>query len=249
MTKYCSVGYFFSRRRLFGVLVVTCASLAISSHALWRGRAFLGAPASRRHAREARNNVDVGKTPPASARAGLLPGRRVHRHNENRCRFATYETPGEPPWPQAGFRSWTARAPAARTRRVSHVSEPGQRIDTVPGVPNDGNRRGFSAPWTVKRAVRKPSAQDARESMEAQIVANPAGAPIAPGTGGVRKLRRAGSGRGKRGGIRTICYYRADPAAVCLPMACATANREGMKPADRKGQSRLAAEIRRDEAK
>ena len=37
----------------------------------------LGAPASRRHAREARNNVDAGETP-------ALPGRRVHRHNKNR---------------------------------------------------------------------------------------------------------------------------------------------------------------------
>ena len=62
-------------------------------------------------------------------------------------------------------------------------------------------------------------------------------------------LHRAGSGRGKWGGIRTICYHRADPAAVCLPMACATADREDMKPADRKGRSRLAAEIQRDEAK
>ena len=31
-----------------------------------------GAPASRRHAREARDE-DAGETPPASARAGLLP--------------------------------------------------------------------------------------------------------------------------------------------------------------------------------
>ena len=101
----------------------------------------------------------------------------------------------------------------------------------------------------MKRAIGKSGAEDARESMEAQIVANPAGAPIVPGTGGVRKLRRAGSGRGKRGGIRTICYYRPAPAAVCLPMACATADREGMTPDDRKGRSRLAAEIKRGEAK
>ena len=69
--------------------------------------------------------------------------------------------------------------------------------------------------------------------MEAQVVANPAGAPIVPGTGG----------------IRAICYHRADPAAVCLPMACATADRDDMTPADRKGRSRLAAEIKRGEAK
>ena len=85
--------------------------------------------------------------------------------------------------------------------------------------------------------------------MEAQIVANPADAPAIPGTGGIRKLRWAGSGRGKRGGIRTIYYYHADPAAVYLPMAYAKADREDMKPADKKTWSRLAAEIKREETK
>ena len=87
---------------------------------------------------------------------------------------------------------------------------------------------------TYERAVRKLIAEEARERMEAQTVANPAGAPVVPETGGIRKLRWAGSGRGKRGGIRAICYYRADPAAVYLPMADAKADREDMKPADRK---------------
>ena len=102
---------------------------------------------------------------------------------------------------------------------------------------------------TWERAIRKLIAEDARERMEAQIVANPAGAPVIPGTGGIRKLRWAGSGRGKRGGIRTICYYHADPAAVYLPMAYAKADREDMKPADRKAWSRLAAELKKEEAK
>ena len=102
---------------------------------------------------------------------------------------------------------------------------------------------------TYERAIRKLIAEDARERMEAQIVANPADAPVIPGTGGIRKLRWAGSGRGKRGGIRTIYYYHADPAAVYLPMACAKADREDMKPADKKTWSRLAAEIKREETK
>ena len=40
--------------------------------------------------------------------------------------------------------------------------------------------------------------------METSIVAVPKASPILPGTGGIRKLRWAGSGRGKRGGIRTV---------------------------------------------
>ena len=102
---------------------------------------------------------------------------------------------------------------------------------------------------TYERAIRKLIAEDARERMEAQIVANPAGVPVVPGPGGIRELRWAGSGRGKRGGIRTIYYYHADPAAVCLPMACAKTDREDMKPADKKTWSRLVAEIKREETK
>ena len=40
---------------------------------------------------------------------------------------------------------------------------------------------------TYERAIRKLIAEDARERMEAQIVANPAGAPVIPGTEHVKK--------------------------------------------------------------
>ena len=50
-----------------------------------------------------------------------------------------------------------------------------------------------------------------RQAMEAAIVANPGAAPVIRGTGGIRKLRWMGSGRGKRGGIRTIYFHHAGP--------------------------------------
>ncbi len=50
--------------------------------------------------------------------------------------------------------------------------------------------------------------------MEAAIAADPGAAPLIQGTGGIRKLRRAGSERGKRGGIRTIYFYQAGPEAI-----------------------------------
>jgi hypothetical protein len=39
---------------------------------------------------------------------------------------------------------------------------------------------------------------------------NPLAGDLIPGTGGVRKLRYAASGRGKRGGARVIYYYLDD---------------------------------------
>lgn len=57
---------------------------------------------------------------------------------------------------------------------------------------------------TYERAIRKLLREDARREMEASIVAAPDAAPVIRGAGGIRKLRWAAAGRGKRGGIRTI---------------------------------------------
>ena len=40
-----------------------------------------------------------------------------------------------------------------------------------------------------------------------QIGANPEAGQLVPGTGGVRKIRWATAGQGKRGGARVIYYY------------------------------------------
>ena len=64
-----------------------------------------------------------------------------------------------------------------------------------------------------------------RQKMEAAIVADPSRAPLLRGTGGVRKLRWAGSGRGKQGGIRAIYFHHAGPEAIYMLTAYAKADR------------------------
>ena len=44
---------------------------------------------------------------------------------------------------------------------------------------------------------------------------------IIPGSGGIRKLRWAGSGRGKRGGLRVIYYWRNQQGEIWLLTAYA----------------------------
>lgn len=44
--------------------------------------------------------------------------------------------------------------------------------------------------------------------LQAQLMEHPDAGAIVPGSGGVRKLRWAVSGRGKRGGIRVIYYWK-----------------------------------------
>ena len=99
---------------------------------------------------------------------------------------------------------------------------------------------------TYERAVRKLLGEEARREMEAAIVAAPDAAPVIRGTGGIRKLRWAGSGRGKRGGIRTVYFYHAGPETVYLLTAYAKADREDLTPTDTRALSRLVAAIKRE---
>jgi hypothetical protein len=48
------------------------------------------------------------------------------------------------------------------------------------------------------------------------ISANPAAGDMMQGTGGARKVRFAGRGKGKRGGYRVITYYAAEDVPVFL---------------------------------
>ena len=99
---------------------------------------------------------------------------------------------------------------------------------------------------TYERAVRKLLGEEARREMEAAIVAAPDAAPVIRGTGGIRKLRWAGSGRGKRGGIRTVYFYHVDPETVYLLTAYAKAAREDLTPTDTRALSRLVAAIKKE---
>ena len=99
---------------------------------------------------------------------------------------------------------------------------------------------------TYERAVRKLLSEDDRREMEAAIVAAPDAAPIIRGTGGIRKLRWVGSGRGKRGGVRAIYFWHAGPAAVYMLVAYAKAHRDDLTAADRKVLARLVAAVKRE---
>ena len=98
---------------------------------------------------------------------------------------------------------------------------------------------------TYERAIRKLLGEGARREMEEAIVAAPDAAPVIRGTGGIRKLRWAGSGRGKRGGIRAVYFYYAGPDAIYLLTAYAKADREDLTPADTRALSLLVAAIKK----
>ena len=97
-----------------------------------------------------------------------------------------------------------------------------------------------------ERAIRKLLAEDSRLEMEAAIVAAPDAAPVIRGTGGIRKLRWAGSGRGKRGGIRAIYFWHSGPGSIYMLTAYAKADRDDLSPADRRALVRVVAAIEQE---
>ena len=97
---------------------------------------------------------------------------------------------------------------------------------------------------TYERAIRKLLSEDARREMETAIVVAPDAAPVIRGTGGIRKLRWAGSGRGKRGGIRAIYFWRTLPGAIFMLAAYAKSDRDDLTASDRKTLARLVAAIK-----
>ena len=60
------------------------------------------------------------------------------------------------------------------------------------------------------------------------IAANPLSGDVVPGTGGLRKVRWSGSGRGKRGGARVIYYNLLDEGHIWLLIAYTKAKFEDL---------------------
>ena len=52
--------------------------------------------------------------------------------------------------------------------------------------------------------------------LQLTLAHNPDAGPIIPGSGGVRKLRWAAPGRGKRGGFRVIYYLRSRAGVIWM---------------------------------
>lgn len=66
------------------------------------------------------------------------------------------------------------------------------------------------------RQVRAAMTDDEYAGMQEWLVARPDAGTLMPGGGGLRKLRWAGSGRGKRGGCRVIYYWASTCDVIVL---------------------------------
>ncbi|MDX2143209.1 MAG: type II toxin-antitoxin system RelE/ParE family toxin [Rhodospirillaceae bacterium] len=76
------------------------------------------------------------------------------------------------------------------------------------------------------------------------IARNPEAGDIVQGTGGVRKIRWAAKGKGKRGGARVIYFFYNPNNPVYLVSIYAKNERETISEADRKLYARMSEDIK-----
>ena len=69
--------------------------------------------------------------------------------------------------------------------------------------------------------------------LQLHLAADPTASPVIPGTGGLRKLRWAAPGRGKRGGLRLIYFHHARSDTILLLFAFAKNERADLTSAQR----------------
>lgn len=86
---------------------------------------------------------------------------------------------------------------------------------------------------------------DRYRALQLALLLRPEQGPVIPGSGGLRKIRWAVKGRGKRGGMRVIYYWEARQQTFYMLFAYAK-NEQGDLTA---GQARQLARIVREEFK
>jgi mRNA-degrading endonuclease RelE of RelBE toxin-antitoxin system len=98
-------------------------------------------------------------------------------------------------------------------------------------------------PFTKK--VAKILNEEELETLRSYLIQHPDKGDVIPGTGGIRKLRWAAGGKGKRGGARVIYFYHVVGSTIYL-MACYTKNEQAdISPSVKKQLKAIVDQIKK----
>ena len=80
------------------------------------------------------------------------------------------------------------------------------------------------------RQITALATDDEYRALQAVLVANPAAGDLIRGGGGIRKIRMARPGQGKRGGARVIYFWQKDKDTIVMLVAYAKAVKTDLSP-------------------
>ena len=98
-------------------------------------------------------------------------------------------------------------------------------------------------PMFTRQADKLFDEEEKRQLVNA-LAENPRAGVLIPGGGGVRKLRFAASGRGKRGGARVIYYFVDEDMPVYALLVYPKGTKTDLTPEEKRTVRALAAELR-----
>jgi len=96
---------------------------------------------------------------------------------------------------------------------------------------------------TYTRSASRVLTEVEQHEIEVMLCRNPLAGQVIRGTGGIRKLRVAGSGRGKSRGYRLIYFLRTEKGRVYLMLLYSKSTQTDLTPGQRQEMRRLAAAL------
>ena len=99
---------------------------------------------------------------------------------------------------------------------------------------------------TFTRQLPRHLDDDGYAALQAFLSVHPEAGDVVRGTGGVRKLRWAMRGRGKRGGTRIICYWLTQEEHIYLLTVYAKGAKDDLSTAERAAWRRAVEAIDND---
>ena len=128
---------------------------------------------------------------------------------------------------------------------MSSFPNQSDELDCCPSMPYTLNVSAAIAYTSVyEKRVGKILREEERNAMELYVAANPEIHPVVAGTGGVRKARWGRQGKGKRGGVRVVYFYRFTTDVVYFLDIYAKAVKEDLTPADKQQLKELVNRLR-----
>ena len=92
----------------------------------------------------------------------------------------------------------------------------------------------FSETAVFTRQITSLLSDDELSALQWVLMGNPERGDLIRGSGGLRKIRWAGSGRGKRGGLRIIYYWHVPGSTILFLLAYPKNEQEDLTPAQLK---------------